>query len=126
MHDTEFMEQFALADEKQRENLLRNLIPNSVDYFHYTLLHLLNSNKQGTPEFQTIWESYKKTQEGNTSWKKYLEIKKNLSGSQEEALQFLKDRFKLSYGHTKYVLWGGETHSYSSLSGTLHKNILSY
>jgi hypothetical protein len=103
MPDFEFTEQFALADEKQRENLLRNLIPNSVDYFHYTLLHLLNSNKHDTKEFQTLWEAYKDTKEGDTEWKRYLEIKKHFSGSTDEALHFLKDKFKLYYGHAKYV-----------------------
>eukprot|EP00026_Physarum_polycephalum_P000173 Phypoly_transcript_00173.p1 GENE.Phypoly_transcript_00173~~Phypoly_transcript_00173.p1 ORF type:complete len:2045 (+),score=409.17 Phypoly_transcript_00173:110-6244(+) len=101
MPDFDFTEQFALADEKERENLLRNLIPNSSDYFHYTLLHLLNTNKQDTKEFQTLWQTYKDTKEGETDWKRYLEIKKHFSGSTDEALHFLKDKFKLFYGHTK-------------------------
>jgi len=86
MSDIEFMEQFALADEKQRESLLRNLIPHSADYFHYSLLHLLNCNKQGTKEFETLWQQYKNSNEGETNWKKYLEIKKHFSGARMKLL----------------------------------------
>ena len=108
MNDLEFMEQFALADEKQREDLLRSLIPNSADYFQYTLLHMLNCNKQDTKEFGTIWGAYKNTKEGDFQWKSYLEIKKHFSGSTEEAIHFLENKFHLHHSHARYATKRGK------------------
>lgn len=95
------MELFALAGEQQRAELLNKLVPNSSDFYQYSLIHLLNTDKRNTKEFDHLWEAYKKTK--GATLINYLEIAKSLNGPTQEALQFLKERFALTYDHVKYV-----------------------